>query len=67
MLGSEKNGRLRRAVLALPPRERLVLRACYLDDHTLDQAGVRLGLSSSWTCRLHARAVQSLRVELLAS
>jgi len=64
MLGSEKRITLRRAVLGLPPRERLLLLARYLDNQTLEQAGARLGLSRSWSCRLHARALRRLRAEL---
>lgn len=67
LLGSEECATLRRAVLGLPPRERLLLLACYRDDETLEQAGTRLGLSRSWSCRLHARAVGRLRAELRAS
>ena len=33
----------------------------YFGDKNLEQAGAELGLSKSWACRLHARAVDLLR------
>ena len=33
----------------------------YFADKNLEEAGAALGLSKSWACRLHARAVDLLR------
>jgi RNA polymerase sigma factor for flagellar operon FliA len=33
----------------------------YFEEKTLEEAGGALGLSKSWACRLHARAVDLLR------
>ena len=33
----------------------------YFGDKNLEEAGAQMGLSKSWACRLHARAVDLLR------
>ena len=33
----------------------------YFGDKNLEEAGAEMGLSKSWACRLHARAVDLLR------
>lgn len=58
--------RVRDAVAALPETERRLMELYYFEDKTLEQAGAELGLSKSWTCRLHARAVRLLRDALEA-
>jgi RNA polymerase sigma factor for flagellar operon FliA len=59
------NGRLARrvrdAVGILPERERRLMELYYFGNKTLEEAGAILGLSKSWACRLHARAVDLLR------
>ncbi|MCS6913570.1 MAG: sigma-70 family RNA polymerase sigma factor [Myxococcales bacterium] len=57
--------RLRRALSRLPDKERRLIDLYYFGDQTLEQVGAELGLSKSWTSRLHARAVALLREELL--
>ena len=57
-------GRLRGALTRLPEKERRLMELYYLGDKNLEQAGRVLGLSKSWACRLHARAVDLLRAEL---
>lgn len=52
---------LAEAVHALPARERHMIEKCYFEDKTLVEAGAELGLSRSWSSRLHARAVDMLR------
>jgi RNA polymerase sigma factor for flagellar operon FliA len=52
--------RLAGAMAQLPERERALIEAHYGEDLTLDAAGRRLGLSKSWTSRLHARAIDKL-------
>ena len=52
---------VRAAVAALPEKERQLMELYYFEDKTLEEAGAALGLSKSWACRLHARAVNQLR------
>jgi RNA polymerase sigma factor for flagellar operon FliA len=56
--------RLREAVKALPDRERNLMELYYFADKNLEEAGAAMGLSKSWACRLHARAVDLLREQL---
>ena len=56
--------RVRAAVTKLPEKERRLLELYYFEEKTLEEAGGVLGLSKSWACRLHARAVDLLRVEM---
>lgn len=44
----------------LEDKERLLVEDYYFRNMTLEEAGERLGLSKSWACRLHARALQKL-------
>jgi RNA polymerase sigma factor for flagellar operon FliA len=53
--------RVRQAVAALPAKERRLMELYYFADKNLEEAGAELGLSKSWACRLHARAVDLLR------
>ena len=52
------------AVRALPARERHFIEKCYVEGKSLVEAGQELGLSRSWSSRLHARAVDMLRDRL---
>jgi RNA polymerase sigma factor FliA len=53
--------RVREAVAGLPEKERRLMELYYFADKNLEEAGAELGLSKSWACRLHARAVDLLR------
>jgi RNA polymerase sigma factor for flagellar operon FliA len=53
--------RVREAIVGLPPKERKLMELYYFADKNLEEAGAELGLSKSWACRLHARAVDLLR------
>jgi RNA polymerase sigma factor for flagellar operon FliA len=53
--------RLRQALDTLPAKERQLMELYYFADKNLEEAGSELGLSKSWACRLHARAVDLLR------
>ena len=53
--------RVREAMTALPDKERQLMELYYFGDKNLEEAGAQLGLSKSWACRLHARAVDMLR------
>jgi RNA polymerase sigma factor for flagellar operon FliA len=56
--------RVRDAIAKLPDRERQLMELYYFADKNLEEAGAVMGLSKSWACRLHARAVELLRQEL---
>jgi RNA polymerase sigma factor FliA len=53
--------RVREALATLPAKERQLMELYYFGDRNLEEAGAQLGLSKSWACRLHARAVDLLR------
>jgi RNA polymerase sigma factor FliA len=57
-------GQLREALARLPDKERQLMELYYLGDKNLEEAGRVLGLSKSWACRLHARAVDLLRAAM---
>lgn len=56
--------RIREAVKSLPDRERQLMELYYFADKNLEAAGAAMGLSKSWACRLHARAIGLLRERL---
>ncbi len=62
--GQRMGARIRQAVAALPDKERRLMELYYFADKNLEQAGAEMGLSKSWACRLHARAVELLRAAL---
>jgi RNA polymerase sigma factor for flagellar operon FliA len=53
--------RVREAVRTLPDKEKRLLELYYFEEKNLEEAGGLMGLSKSWACRLHARAVNMLR------
>ena len=57
--------RLRAAIQRLPERERQLMDLYYSGSRNLEEAGADMGLSKSWACRLHARAIQLLRDALV--
>ena len=60
-LATARNSQLVRAAMKqLPERERELVRLHYWKDMSLAEAGKKLGLSRSWACRLHARAISRL-------
>ncbi len=63
----ESQHRIRAAVAKLPERERRLMELYYFEDKSLEDVGTELGLSRSWACRLHARAVGLLRRTLAKS
>jgi RNA polymerase sigma factor FliA len=56
--------RVREALRTLPEKERRLIELYYFEEKNLEEAGGLLGLSKSWACRLHARAVNLLREAL---
>lgn len=51
---------MKEAIEALPDKERKLIKLYYFQNKTLEEAGSLLGLSKSWTSRLHARALEIL-------
>ncbi len=51
---------MKEAIESLPDKERKLVKMYYFQNKTLEEAGVDLGLSKSWTSRLHARALEIL-------
>lgn len=59
--GARMGVRVRQAIETLPEKERRLMQLYYFEGKNLETAGAELGLSKSWACRLHARAVDLLR------
>ena len=51
---------MREAINSLPPKEKQLIMMYYFQNRTLEEIGEKLDLSKSWTCRLHARALEML-------
>lgn len=51
---------MRQAIEELTDKERKLIKMYYFQNRTLEEAGEKLGLSKSWTSRLHARALEML-------
>jgi RNA polymerase sigma factor for flagellar operon FliA len=54
--------RLREAIARLPAKERALVTKHYWEGKNLLEAGAELGMSKSWASRLHAQAVERLRL-----
>jgi RNA polymerase sigma factor for flagellar operon FliA len=61
LLRHQRRARIEAALSRLPEREQRLIRRCYFDGLSLREVADELGLSPSWTSRLHARAVARLR------
>jgi RNA polymerase sigma factor for flagellar operon FliA len=55
---------LHTAIERLSQEEQHLVREHYFSGATLKDAGQTLGISKSWACRSHARAIRNLRTEL---
>jgi len=51
---------MRDAIGTLPEKEKQLIMMYYFQNKTLEEVGAKLGLSKSWTSRLHARALSLL-------
>ncbi len=51
---------MKEAIESLPDKERKLIKLYYFQNKTLEEAGEMLGLSKSWTSRLHARSLEFL-------
>lgn len=61
-LEAERRSEVRKCVQKLPERERILLEQVYFEGRRLDHAGQGIGVSKSWASRLHAKALERLRV-----
>lgn len=57
---AETMAAVREALATLPEPERHIVERHYFDDITLDDAAREVGLSKSWGCRLHGRAILAI-------
>jgi RNA polymerase sigma factor for flagellar operon FliA len=57
----QASARVREALGKLPEKERQLMELYYFGEKNLEEIGAVMGLSKSWACRLHARAVGLLR------
>lgn len=55
---------LETAIGNLPNEQQHLVRQHYFAGETLKQAGKSLGISKSWACRSHAKALNNLRIEM---
>ena len=61
LLEREAAERLRRAVEALPERERALVEGHYFHGRRFDEVAAELGVSKSWASRIHTKALDLLR------
>jgi len=52
--------KMRAAIGKLSKSDQEIITAYYFEDKSLEEVGKRMGLSKSWTCRRHARAMEKL-------
>jgi RNA polymerase sigma factor FliA len=57
----ERDVAVEAALRELPEKERRLLQLYYFEDRPLEEVGKIMGLSKSWSSRLHARAVELLK------
>lgn len=61
---SERTVAIEEALAELPDKERRLLQLYYFEDKSLEEVGRIMGLSKSWSSRLHARAIELLKEQL---
>jgi RNA polymerase sigma factor for flagellar operon FliA len=57
---AEESRLLRESIAALAPREQKVLVMYYFEERTLKEIGDVLGVSESWVCKIHAKAMRTV-------
>ncbi|HEX8951486.1 MAG TPA: sigma-70 family RNA polymerase sigma factor [Polyangia bacterium] len=57
----ERDVAVEEALKELPEKERRLLQLYYFEDRPLEEVGKIMGLSKSWSSRLHARAIDMLK------
>ncbi|MGH8980135.1 MAG: sigma-70 family RNA polymerase sigma factor [Acidimicrobiales bacterium] len=61
---AEESRLLRKCIASLPAREQRVLVLYYFEDRTLKEIGALLGVSESWVCKVHAKAMRTVCAKL---
>jgi RNA polymerase sigma factor FliA len=61
LLGQEEASRLSGAVEALPPNERQVIALYYLEELTMREVGLVMGIGESRVCQIHRAALDRLK------
>lgn len=57
---AEESRLLWESIASLAPRERQVILLYYVEDRTLKEIGDLLGVSESWICKIHAKAMRTV-------
>ena len=60
----ERDVAVEEALASLPEKERRLLQLYYFEDRPLEEVGRLMGLSKSWSSRLHARAIELIKEHL---
>jgi RNA polymerase sigma factor for flagellar operon FliA len=58
--------KVQNAIGSLSKTDQDIIRAYYFEEKSLEEVGKGLGLSKSWTCRKHARAIERLSSAFLS-
>ena len=61
IIQEELSARLHQALPRLSAQDRQIIQAYYFEGRNLEEIGDSVGLSKSWVCRLHGKAIVSLR------
>jgi RNA polymerase sigma factor FliA len=64
LIHREANEKLRSMVDRLPEAERRLINYVYFEGLTLQEAGIRLGFSKSWSSRMHAKILERLAEDM---
>lgn len=67
VLDGERREQLKKAIEALPEREKLLIALYYQEELNLKEIGAVLGVTESRVCQLHSQAVSRLRSRLAES
>lgn len=61
LIDKERKQMALKAMEELPEREKVLIRGFYLDDRSLEELAREMGISKSWACRIHGKALDQLR------
>jgi RNA polymerase sigma factor for flagellar operon FliA len=64
LMHMEVSNKLRTVVDELPESERRLIQLVYFEGFTLQEAGLRLGISKSWASRLHVKILERLASDM---
>lgn len=66
LIARQDSDRVKKALAALPERERIVVTGMYFEERSLDDIGAQLGISRSWACRIHTKGLRMMRAAMEA-